>query len=204
MPFSLSTPGSLPRLARRLGLALAVLVAGAWLFGLVRFVLASGEFEARLPRRMAPPPGEHNLAAQQYGPLVRASSFNRNPIGYHHPWFLVDGRDHPQLLEKWGTAANDRAPWVEVRWREPRTLDRVVIRHAGDVEGDHVTVRAYTLTCLRAPDGAPGPALQVHDNRAKVATHPLACPDAIGVRFATRLPASMDILRLYELEAWGQ
>jgi hypothetical protein len=193
---------SLRRPVRLVALGFAAATAGAWLFGLVRFVGATGQFEARLPRRLAPPAGEHNLAAQQYGPLLRASSYNRNPVSYHHPWFLVDGRAQPQLIEKWASAPRDRSPWVEIRWREPRQLDRVVLRHAGGLEGDHLTLRNYTLTCLR--EGGPPVTLQVRDNHARLASHPLACAGARGVRLDAQLPAATDIVRLYELEAFGQ
>jgi len=77
----------------------------------------------------------------------------------------------------------------------------VVIRHAGEYEGKELTLSRYTLTCLR--DGGNGPTLEVEDNHAGLALHALPCPGARGVRLDAH-PKGKDIVRIYELEAWGR
>jgi hypothetical protein len=191
--------------------ALVLLVVGlaaAWLFGLLRFVRAAPIFAVTLPRQAADPPEEHNLGALRFGPTVRASSFHRDPYVLHHPAFLVDERVGPSLLEKWVSASDDPHPWVEISWREPRDLARVVLRHAGAYETAAYTLARYTLTCLRGDDAGgvvrSEIALAVNDNHAAVAIHPLLCPRSRGVRLDTAPGAPGAPVRLYEIEAWGQ
>jgi hypothetical protein len=197
---NIPAPGLSPT-TRGLALAAAVLLGAGFLFGLVRFVLADPIPTMVLPRRERPPAEEHNLCDFRYGPTLRVSSYHRDPINQHHPLFLIDGRTAPSLLEKWVSAGKDRAPWVEITWREPHDLSRVVIRHAGEYEGKELSLARYRLTCLR--DGKPGPTLQIEDNRAGLALHALPCPGARGVRLQA-FPPGRDIVRIYEIEAWGQ
>jgi hypothetical protein len=194
-------PLALPPALARAGLAAAALLLGGLVFGLVRFVRESGIPTVVLPRHDRPPAEEHNLASLRLGPTVRVSSYHRDPISQHHPLFLVDGRTAPTLLEKWVSAGPDRQPWVELTWREPRALARVVIRHAGEYEGKELTLAHYKLVCLRP--GGPGPTLEVTDNRAGLAVHELSCSGAHGVRLEAH-PSGKDLVRIYEIEAWGR
>jgi len=177
------------------------LLVAAWLFGLVSFVAADGHFEATLPRQRKEPRGLHNLALWHLGPTVRASSYFADWTSHHHPLFLVDGREHPDLVEKWASAETDRRPWLEIRWREEHDLERVVIQHAGMLENSGFTVRRYGVRCLLA--SGPGPRLDVEANEAPIATHELVCPRARGIRIDF-VRNGNDLVRIYEVEAWGR
>lgn len=179
------------------------LLALAWLVGLSRFVLSTGAASMTLPRLSPPPDDEHNLAGFRLGPTVRVSSYHRDPYVQHHPLFVVDQRVGPTLLEKWVSAAHDRQPWLEITWREPRALDRIVLRHAGEYEHASYTLDDYTLTCLRDGPGG-GPSVSIVGNHASLAIHPLACTGARGVRLQARSLAPGAVVRLFELEAWGR
>jgi hypothetical protein len=180
------------------------LLTASWLVGLACFALADGHIEVTLPRRQTPPSGSHNLASWKLGPTVRASSYYGDWGGHHHPLFLVDGREHPSVVEKWASGALDRHPWVELLWREPHDLERVVLRHAGDLESASFTVHRYTIACLTRVGDGRGPSLLVEDNQVSLATHALACTGARGVRVDFVPNDSTDIVRVFELETWGQ
>lgn len=204
----MSAPESAPlaprdggRFWRKLALAVASLLALIWLFGAVGFLRADGVARLTLPRRATPPKGEHNLASYLWGPTLRASSYYREPSAHHHPAFLVDEREDPGTLEKWASTFRDRRPWVEVEWREPRSVTRVVLRHAGYHEDSDMTLNRYTLRCLGEGEQ---PELKVSDNHDDMATHKLACRAARGVRATFYLKKADDMARLYELEVWGQ
>lgn len=183
-----------------LRLALIVL-ALAWLCGAIGFVRSDGSLELTLAPKGTPPTGEHNLASYRWGPRLRASSYHRDPGSHHHPLFLVDGRRDPSLIEKWASSRADRAPWIEIAWREPRALAKVVIAHAGAHEPKPNLAR-YSLRCLSASgSGAP---LMVDHNIAAIASHPLPCARALGVRIDFALRDDEDRARVYEIEAWGQ
>ena len=182
-------------------LALGTLAA-AWVIGLALFVRADGHFELSLPRTRMPPAGRHNLAARDQGPTVRVSSYYGDWKNHHHPLFLVDGRANPDLEEKWASDLHDRRPWVEVLWRETHQLETVVLRHAGVVEANDLTVRRYTITCLVA--AGRGPSLQIDDNHAAIATHDLPCANARGVRVDFQPNDPHDVVRLFGLETWGR
>ena len=184
-----------------LGLGGLGLLAAGWLFGLLTFVRADGHFQASLPRRRGPPAGTHNLALWDQGPTVRASSYFGDWQSPHHPLFLVDGREHPELIEKWASAERDHHPWIEILWREPHDLERVVLRHAGSVEAASMTARTYHIECLL--DAGRGPKVDVYSNDAAVAEHPLPCDRARGVRIRFDRDGG-DIVRLFEVEAWGR
>jgi len=198
----------LARLARRPLVCAALAVGALWTAGLASFVGASGVFRVKMPRVQAPPLGDHDLAAAVYGPTVRASSFLADWPTHHHPLYMFDERATPSPLEKWVSDPRDHAPWVEVGWREERTLERVVLRHGGSAEGPDTTCRRYRLICLRAAPGArpidpAAPAVDVADNTSDVAIHPLHCEHARGLRVELAPPPG-DVSRLYELEAWGR
>ena len=186
---------------RKLKFGTLGVVASAWLFGLVTFVAADGYFEATLPRRRTPPAEIHNLSLWDLGPTIRASSYHGDWSAHHHPLFLVDGRDRPELVEKWVSAERDHHPWVEITWRESHDLERVVLRHAGSLESAAYTARRYTLRCLT--EAGAGPSLVVNSNEAAVASHDLACRRARGLRIEFD-PDGADVVRLFEVETWGR
>ncbi len=182
-----------------LGLAL---LGGMWLYGLARFVAADGHIEVVLPRRRTPPAQRHNFSLWDLGPTIRASSFYGDWLDMHHPAFLVDGKESPDLEEKWASAESDRHPWVEIVWRESHDLERVVIHHAGSVENPDYTVRRYTVHCLTTR--GPGPSLDVSNNTLAVAVHDLACKQARGIRIDFEPNNDKDIVRVFEVETWGR
>jgi len=177
------------------------LLAAAWCFGLVAFVLADGHFEATLPRQRTPPSGTHNLSRWDMGPTVRASSYFGDFLSHHHPLYLVDDREQPDLVEKWASAQRDRHPWIELLWREPHDLERVVLRHAGALESSSFTARRYSIQCLTATGR--GPRVDIESNTEPVATHALVCRQARGIRIELERNGD-DIVRLYEVETWGR
>lgn len=173
-----------------------------WLYGLVSFVAADGHFEVTLPRQRIPPAESHNFSLWDLGPTIRASSFFSDWVVHSHPAFLVDGRASPESVEKWASAERDRHPWVEIVWRESHHLETVVIRHAGSVESAELTADRYTLRCLTA--SGHGPSLEVVSNTKAVATHHLDCAQARGLRIEFEPKDSKDIIRVFEVETWGQ
>jgi hypothetical protein len=179
----------------------AGLLAAGWLFGLSSFVAADGHFEGTLPRQRAEPEGLHNLALWDLGPTVRASSYFADWLNHHHPFFMVDGREHPDMVEKWASGERDKHPWVEILWREEHALARVVIHHAGSIEDAALTLRRYSVTCLTA--AGRGPRVDIDANQEPVATHELVCPRARGIRIDCTRNGD-DIVRFYEVEAWGR
>lgn len=190
------------RPSARLLLRLASLtLAVGWLYGAIGFVRSDGDVQLSLPRQAEPPAAEHNLASYRWGPRLRASSYYREPSAHHHPLFLVDGRRDPSHTEKWASAPGDRAPWVEIAWREPRTFSRVAVQHVGARERKPNLAR-YTLRCLS--DSTPGPLLAVRENRDAIASHALRCERARGLRIAWQLSDADDLARIYEIEVWGQ
>lgn len=195
---------SLAALARRAGWLRvgAAALAIAWLVGLVRLLAAHGHITVSFPWLHRAPAGEHNLAAWDLGPTVKASSYFHDWSAQHHPAFLVDGRAHPSQVEKWASAPTDRHPWVEIDWREPHDLSRVVITHGGAFEDPSATTRRYRVRCVGAVAGAPFVA--VADNTQPVAVHPLPCAQARGVRLDFYPNDPADLVRIYEIEAWGR
>lgn len=185
---------------RSLAALLVALAAAFWSLGLVRFLRAEGVVEYRRRADGPAAAGVHNLAALSRGPTVRASSVFRSPGAQHHPAFLVDGVASPALIEKWTSLPGDRQPWVEVRWRQPRRLHRVVLHHAGLREDAALTVKRYRLTCL----GGAGNARAVTDNVEAIAAHALPCLGAHGVRLDFAPNGPDQLVRLYEIEAWGE
>jgi len=180
----------------------AALLAAAWLFGLASFVAADGHFEATLPRLRPPAPGLQNLALWDLGPTVRASSFYGDWLSHHHPLFVVDGREHPDLVEKWACGEHDLHPFIEITWRELHDIERVVIRHAGWIESAALTARRYTIRTLTATGY--GPSQDVDSNQEAVASYDLTCRGSRGIRIEFKRNKGDDIVRVYEVEAWGR
>jgi pimeloyl-ACP methyl ester carboxylesterase len=189
-------------LAARAGTAVAALLVGAWAYGLVSFVGAPGTVSVALSRRQSAPSEAHNVASFRYGGEVRASSYFKDVGSQHHPLFLIDGRNDPTLKEKWASDRADRLPWVELRWHEVRSLSHVVIVHAGKHEEDELTVRDYTLSCLR--DVGEVVTLEIRGNRDRIARHEFPCIGARGLRLQVDNHPRGSLARLYEIEAIGQ
>ncbi len=184
--------------ARRVALGAGI----AWIAGFFLYARAPSVVTVELPALDLHPKEAHNLAAARFGPTIHASSYFADVFNQHHPAFLVDERAKPTRVEKWASDPHDKNPWVEIRWRGAHDVDHVVIEHAGDVEDPGATARSYTVTCLMA--AGTGPSLHVSDNQAAVATHSLACPAAWGVRVAFVVPSGNDIVRVFEIAAWGR
>jgi hypothetical protein len=193
--------GSALRVIRLAASALAALIVAV---GLLALALADGSIEVSLPARAPLTLGDQvqNVAAAQFGPTLRASSAFASDLLQHHPAFVVDGRRRPTDLEKWASRAEDRAPWIEVLFPRPVHLQRVVLTHGGAVEAAEYTADTFRLRCIRA-DGKPAEWLSVTGNRRPKTTHTLDCEQARGVRLELT-PRADDIVRLYEIEAFGQ
>jgi hypothetical protein len=187
------------RLCRYAGVALAL----AWCVGLVLFILAGAHrpLTVSLPSLEPHPVGEHNLVAFRYGTVLRASSYHRTSGAQHHPAFLVDGRESPTMVEKWASDPTDPAPWVELLWSGERHVRRVRIQHAGAVEAAELTSRQYRIGCLASRPPEP---LLVTDNQAKVAEHTLDCAGARGLRIDFAPGAGDQLVRVFEVEVWGE
>ncbi len=191
-----------PCTAGALAPAAGALLTFCWLVGLARFIVARPSVELTLPRQAGWSPGDPHLAVLASGPTLRASSMERDVHAFHHVAYLVDGRARPTMNEKWASQVGDAVPWVELDFREPHHLERVVLRHVSDVEKEEQPVRKFRITCLRS--GGHGPSIRVRKNRKKRSTHALDCPDALGVRvdFVPNEPGSRVVL--YEIEAFGR
>lgn len=167
----------------------------------IAFARARPVSETQFPVLEPHPSGEHDLALYRYGTQVRASSVFWPNL--HHPGFAVDGYATPSGTEKWASAPDDPAPWIEVRWDKPRHVSRVVLTFSGRIEGMG-TMRDYTVACL--VNGQRASERVVHDNADDIARYELGCDNAEGVRvdFRTGPGTANDLVRLYELEAIGQ
>jgi hypothetical protein len=175
----------------------------AWGMGLLLFLRAGAHSPATvsLPSRKPHPPGEHNLVAHPYGVVLRASSYFRDRVAQHHPAFLVDGRAQPSLVEKWASDPTDTRPWIEMLWTGERNIHRVHIQHAGAVESAEYTAKQYVVTCL-SPRAAPP--LVVSNNKQSVAEHELRCAGAHGLRIDFAPNSRGALVRIFEVEVWGQ
>ena len=177
---------------RVLLLALAAVLTA----GLVKFALAKPPIEVRFPRAARESAARRNLAHFTEGPTVRASSVLW--AARHHPGYLVDGWQHPVLLAKWVSAPGDAAPWAEVQFDRAREVDEVALELASAHERLPPEPR-YRIECFAGATLVAS--LPVEANSAARPRHALRCPatDRVRVTFA---PA--DMVRLYELEAWGK
>jgi hypothetical protein len=179
------------------------LLALIWGMGLALFVGAGAHrpLTVTLPCLEPHPVGEHNLVAYRYGTALRTSSYFRGAGSQHHPAFLVDGRERPTVVEKWASDPTDPAPWIELGWSGDWHVQRVRIQHAGAVEATELTSRQYRIACLA---NRPPPPLQVTDNQAKVAEHQLDCAGARGLRVDFSPGSGDGLVRVFEIEVWGQ
>lgn len=168
--------------------------------GAATFLAADASVRYTLPRRAKPPDGEYNLATYQWGPTLRASSYHRDPASHLLPVYLVDGNPAPGPLGLWASAARDRKPWVEISWREPRTVSRVRIESARRGGAPGPTASSYALRCL--PPRPEQPTLSIHDAPLS-AQHALNCQQALAVRIDWE-PSTHAIARVYEIEVRGR
>jgi hypothetical protein len=116
--------------------------------------------------------------------------------------FVVDERRAPSLMEKWASALHDRRPWLSISWREPHDLERVRIQHAGMRENAGLSARTYRLRCL-TQDGPKGE-LMVAANHESIADHRLVCAGVVGLRIDFLRARGDEIVRVFEVEAWGR
>jgi hypothetical protein len=183
-------------------LVTAILVGYTLLFfvGLARFATSNAAFEVALPRNTdnRATTSDTNLVALEMGPVLRASSFERDVYGLAHPAYLVDGRARPTETEKWVPRFDDQAPWLEFVFREPRHVRRVVLRHSRNLQAKSRAHRAYRIECL-----GNGRVLEITRNRDPVATHELDCPRATGIRIDFETPRGK-APSVYEVEVFGR
>ncbi len=139
-----------------------------------------------------------DLAHYCRGVRARVSSYH--VFANHQPIYAIDGRRSRDLLEKWVSAPQDRAPWIELLFVEPVNFSSVRLTHAGQVELAEYTMRSYHLSCsagdeLRAT-------LRVEGNAASRAEHALSClqVDRLRIELDIEPGSARDVVRLYEIE----
>ncbi len=184
-------------------LTLVAYGAGAlWCVGLALFLRPRRPFAVELPARLPHPSAPHDVAALEYGPTIRASSYFADVFSQHHPAFVVDRRPYPTLEEKWASARGDGSPWIEIRWRGEHAIDEVRIQHAGVLEPADLSARAYRIRCLAASGSTEVAAIA--GNTEPRAVHRVDCPRATGVRIDFTPNSAGELTRVFEIEAWGQ
>lgn len=187
-------------MARRLITAILVGCSLLFLVGLARFTTSNAGFEVALPRSATSvaTASETNLVALARGPVLRASSFERDVHGLAHPAYLVDGRAQPTAVEKWVPRFDDEAPWLEFVFREPRHVRRVVLRHSRHSHAKLRAHRTYRIQCL-----GHGAVVAIARNKDAVASHELDCPGATGVRIDFEKSRGKPPV-VYEVEVFGR
>lgn len=173
-----------------------------WLAGLAKFILSGKAIAFVMPFQSEHPLGIHNLGLYRYGPEIRASSYYADIDNQHHPAFLVDGLSQPSVLEKWSSSPQDAHPWVEIRWNKPALLKHVKIHHPGATENLRFTSRLHSLSCIFTGETMETRAIK--NQQLSVAEHQIGCDHAIGVKLLIDPPPNEKIVRVYELEAWGE
>jgi len=147
----------------------------------------------------AAPDARVNWAEVWRGGRVRASGWDW--FRSHHPLYLIDAESHPTSVEKWATRAEDPFPWVEVLLEQPRDIDEIVLYHAGWRESPAYTNDRYVIRCFRGDEMVDE--LGVTDNTESVARYSLTCPDTDRIWVWFDCTGPVDVVRLYEIEAWG-
>ncbi len=139
-----------------------------------------------------------DLAHYCRGARARVSSFHA--FGSHHPIYAIDGRSSEDLVEKWVSASNDAAPWIEVLFPEPVSFSTVRLSHAGTAEASDYTMRSYRLSCSAGAEVRGS--LGIHSNEAPRPLHSLQCRnvDRLRVDFDIEPGTARDLVRLYEVE----
>ncbi len=186
--------------------------AGRWLWAAYGLLMALGlavyaaaprvtETPARVGTRAAPEAA--NLAHVAQGARVVASSFMMN--AHHHPLYLIDGEARPSPMEKWVAAADDAAPWIEVRLARRARLEALVLELAG-AHGEPVTTNManYEVACV--DEGRVVASFDVVgnlDDRPRTALGGCEA-DAVRVRFSVgpeRTPQAL--VRVFEARVLG-
>lgn len=151
-----------------------------------------------------------NLASPSYGTRVRVSSWDWQQNT--HPYFAIDGAEVPSKREKWQSAGDDSAPWLEVIFAGPVRVEEVALSLAGVAEDHRRSMARYVLRCLPAGRASVSTAKSaavvqlVENNQERRPRHPLLCERASGVRIDFELNSpgrSLDRARVYEVEVYG-
>jgi hypothetical protein len=131
---------------------------------------------------------------------VRARVSSCHAFGGHHPIYAIDGRDSGELLEKWTSAPEDPAPWIELSFQAPSSFSTVALTLAGTVEAPDYTMRSYRLSCSAGTEVQT--TLAVLDNAAPKPSHPLRCRnvDRLRIDFDIEPGTARALTRLYEIE----
>lgn len=179
-------------------LIVTAVVAAPLAAAAVAFALARPDCSTELPAALPHPAETHDLASHLYGPTVVASSADLS--AFHHPAFVVDGltANEPKVA-KWTSRKDDRAPWLEIRFRGAHDVERIAFRFAGARERAAWSMRDYDVRCL----GAPAAKVEIRGNRSATPSHELLCRGATGVRVDFR-PGRDDVARVYEVEVTGR
>jgi hypothetical protein len=189
------------------------LLAASWGYGLTLLIRTKGSLVQHVREFQGHPIDTHNLASFRYGPTLSASSYLNDFGQQHHPLFLVDEVAKPSIAEKWASAPRDRSPWVEIRWHEPATLERVRLLHPGPIEGKDTNAKMFTIRCIQSNSRRGKNSNQLQSNvsitvynnaQDDVTENRLHCQNSIGIRIEMKPNRSTDVVRLFEVEAWGQ
>lgn len=186
------------RVWRLVGLGYTALIAAA----VVLFVTRHAEVVTPAFANEAAAGELVDLASPAAGATLRVSSYDL--FRSHHPLYAVDGEEHPLEVEKWATLTDDRQPFLEVHFAGPAQLERVALDLAGVREPVEYSMSDFTVTCLR--DGEPVGERAVHDNHEVRVELELDCQatDTVRVDFTVFDEGPLQVVRLYELEAWGR
>ncbi|MGB5547118.1 MAG: hypothetical protein WBM74_11155 [Polyangiales bacterium] len=139
-----------------------------------------------------------DLAHYCRGVRARVSSYH--VFANHQPIYAIDGRGSRDLLEKWVSGPQDRAPWIELLFPEPVDFSSVRLTHAGQVEPAEYTMRSYRLSCSDGDE--PRATSRVEGNEASRAEHALTClqVDRLRIELDIEPGTGRDVVRLYEIE----
>jgi len=192
----------MPPLPQRLLCIGSAIVGLVFCIAWVAFALSTPSFETVLPQRSEPRTGLRNLALFDEGLVVRVSSNER--FGRHHPAYALDGHPAAMSNQKWLSALGDKAPWLEVRFRAPRSIEHVGLRFTSPHEPHARVPQVYTFTCLKKHGRHK--AVTIRNNTEASPTHALPCTQANGVRidFPPHGRPASDQVRVVEFQVWGQ
>lgn len=188
--------------SRRMLLIGAVVVSLVFCAAWVTFGLSKPGFETVLPQVSDRGSGLRNLALFDEGLVIRASSNER--FGRHHPAYALDGQAPAMPNQQWLSAVGDMAPWIEVRFDAPRSIDHVQLSFTSRHEPNALVPKVYSLTCFTARGNQQK--LTIRNNADKQPVHKLPCTSASGVRidFPAQGRAVGEHVRIVELQVWGR
>jgi hypothetical protein len=138
---------------------------------------------------------KHNIASVYNGGQVHASSWDH--FRSHHPMYAIDEEPRPSLTEKWVSAVDDPAPWIEIRWPSPRTIQHVRVSHATWREPAMAPAAHYDLRCHRP--NAPSQWHRVRNNADAIALHDIFCQGATGLSVHFQKLGNAGQVRIYEI-----